>query len=145
MQEEYERNPLSTPRVIHKQSGYQYCKKSTVLKDIKSSSDNPSRQRMSCWWVLTSFLLFYAKFINKKYDPSLVINLDETSISQPKTINHLIAVPVTSEDAYVPEAPRQKGFKLILVKGFFFTYNFFCCSNVRLIVILIIYTTMFFF
>jgi hypothetical protein len=109
MQLEYEKNVKASPRVIPIQAGYDYVKRDLNLKSVKSHSYDPARQRMSCWWVLVPFLLFYAKYINEKYDSSLVINLDETSLSQPKTIHQLVTIPVSSHDSYTPESPRQKG------------------------------------
>jgi hypothetical protein len=99
----------STPRIIPKQAGYDYIKRNEKFKNIKSESDNSSRQRMSCWWVLIPFLIFFAQYIDDMYDPSLMINLDETSVSQPKTVNNLVTIPSYSHDTYVPQAPQQKG------------------------------------
>jgi hypothetical protein len=109
MQIEYDKDVNQNPRVIPRQAGYDYIKKNMNLKSVKSVSDDLNRQRMSCWWILIPCLLFYEKYIQSKYDPSLIINLDETSISQPKTINQLIAVPVNSKDKYIPPSPHQKG------------------------------------
>jgi hypothetical protein len=109
MQHEYDKDNEAIPRVIPKQIGYQYIKRSNILENIKSKTEDSSRSRMSCWWVVVQFLLFYSKFIHNKYEPSLMINLDETSLSQPKSYNQLIAVPSYNKDVYVPEAPSQRG------------------------------------
>jgi hypothetical protein len=87
---------------LNKQAGYDYINRSTNLENKKSTFENISRERMSCCWNVVPFLLFFGKYIDKKYDISLTLNLDETSVSQTKTINQLFAVPSSTKDIYIP-------------------------------------------
>jgi hypothetical protein len=111
MQEVYDQNPDSKPRIISKQSSYAYVKRSDALKSLQSTSECPSRERMSCWWILVPFLQFFGREIDGNYDLPFMINFDETSLSKVDTINQQITIPINNKDTYIPLAPQQKGMK----------------------------------
>jgi hypothetical protein len=109
MQEEFNKSSTSEKKLIPKSAGYSYVKKDKELVQKTGTTENRERKRMSTWWVLLPFFKFFAKYLINKYDPRLVVNMDETSLTEFVTQTGLIVCPHDELSTYIPSVEGQQG------------------------------------